>query len=505
MTFEAALARVKRAVMDASALAALAEAALAVRREEDALPFLIAGAEHIRRDARLWQWTALLHRALDARQNAIPAFELAVQLMPDDAGIAHGLARTVMEAGKPAVPLFDRALDLSPGDGAILLGRAAALYAEGQGDAAAQSLATIVASNPLWIEGHQDLAQIRWLLGDRAGFLSSVSRALRDHPAAVPLHVLLIRKLVEAKQFDAALSAVAAARAAIGEQPFFILHDAIIHSETGAVEQADAAFSRLGEQRDVTLAFRRIRHDLRNLRLDKVLPRLEQWINSADADLFWPYAATAWRMVDDPRFEWLEGNNTLVSAVDISADLPALDRLAQVLRGLHRARDQHVDQSVRGGTQTDGALFARIEPELQQVRAAVTKAVRAHVDQLPPSDPDHPTLRVPRNRPVRFAGSWSVRLPGQGFHANHVHQEGWLSSALYVALPSSLGAQGRNDGWFTTGQPQEELGLDLPPTRLIEPKPGMLVMFPSTMWHGTVPFEDGERLTIAFDVQHPLI
>jgi len=35
----------------------------------------------------------------------------------------------------------------------------------------------------------------------------------------------------------------------------------------------------------------------------------------------------------------------------------------------------------------------------------------------------------------------------------------------------------------------------------VKPKPGMLVLFPSYFWHGTVPFEDGgRRLTAAFDV-----
>ena len=38
---------------------------------------------------------------------------------------------------------------------------------------------------------------------------------------------------------------------------------------------------------------------------------------------------------------------------------------------------------------------------------------------------------------------------------------------------------------------------------MIEPKPGRLVLFPSTMWHGTEPFAAGERLTVAFDVARP--
>ena len=171
------------------------------------------------------------------------------------------------------------------------------------------------------------------------------------------------------------------------------------------------------------------------------------------------------------------------------------------MRGLHLATRQPLDQTLRGGTQTDGPLFARAEPEIRALRQAIVEAVEAHVAQLPAHDPRHPLLSAPRG-PVRFAGSWSVRLSDAGFHVNHVHSAGWLSSAFYVALPGgALGGAG-HDGWLTLGE-AKELGLDLPPIRLIEPKPGRLVLFPSTMWHGTRPFAAGERLTVAFDVARP--
>lgn len=39
------------------------------------------------------------------------------------------------------------------------------------------------------------------------------------------------------------------------------------------------------------------------------------------------------------------------------------------------------------------------------------------------------------------------------------------------------------------------------PLRLVQPKPGRLVLFPSYWWHGTRPFHSTEpRTTIAFDV-----
>ncbi len=175
---------------------------------------------------------------------------------------------------------------------------------------------------------------------------------------------------------------------------------------------------------------------------------------------------------------------------------------ADVLRKLHKAREHPFDQTLRGGTQTEGTLFLRSDPAIVRLRLAIEAGIRTYIDGLPPVDAAHPLLGRPRGG-FRFTGSWSVRLRAGGNHVNHVHPEGWLSSALYVSLPETLGKEGQHDGWFTTGCPQEELGLRLPPTRRIEPKPGTLVLFPSTMWHGTVPFVGGERLTIAFDVAAP--
>jgi hypothetical protein len=156
---------------------------------------------------------------------------------------------------------------------------------------------------------------------------------------------------------------------------------------------------------------------------------------------------------------------------------------------------------VRGGTQTDGPLLSRIDPVIRHLRKAIVGAVESYVAELPPQDERHPLLRQRRGRRVRFSGSWSVRLRSEGHHSNHVHPLGWISSALYVALPKRAAD---DSGWLTLGEPDRKLGVDLPPWRRIEPKPARLALFPSWMWHGTVPFAEGERLTVAFDVAPPI-
>jgi hypothetical protein len=98
----------------------------------------------------------------------------------------------------------------------------------------------------------------------------------------------------------------------------------------------------------------------------------------------------------------------------------------------------------------------------------------------------------------KIASAWSVRLNGGGFHLNHVHPEGWLSSAFYVRLPKVASG---HEGWLQFGEPGPPTSPKLDADHLVQPQAGMLVLFPSYMWHGTVPFAGCEkRLTCAFDI-----
>lgn len=503
MEFAKALARVVAAPDDLDMLDELARAALVEGNEELALQWLQSAAQRADGNARLWQWNALLARALDRHDRALAAFERAITLALDDAGIAHGHARVAMEAGLPAVTLFARARRLAPSDPGVLLGEAAAQFAAGDIDAAINGLEAVIAANPGWIEGHDTVAQLRVLAGERVRATASYERALAGASRYPPLWHGLIALHIRGEDYHAALEIIARARIALGSDYDLDAQEAVARSETGDLPRADRLHA-MSHVRDTPgMAVWRVRHSLRSWRLPEAIALIDSALDPADGAM-WPYAAIAWRLTGDPRLAWLEDEGRLVSVIDLADRLPSLDRLAEVLRGLHRARAAHHDQSVRGGTQTDGPLFARVEPEIQALRAAIVEAVEGYVAQLSPPDMRHPVLSKRRDRAPRFAGSWSVRLEGQGRHINHVHPLGWISSALYIALPDKEASDSAHAGWLTIGSPQATLGLDLSPTCEIEPKLGRLVLFPSIMWHGTEPFSQGERLTVAFDVAPPI-
>ena len=483
----------------------LARKALAEGHEKAVLPIVRAEAE-ASSDPRLWQWAALLERALDEHAQAFASFEKAAALAPADPSIAHGRARVALEAGMPeARELFRAAVQLAPTDGEVLIGYAAALFAAGLGNQAEDMLDLTLSRSPMWLQGHMQLAQLRATLGKRQQATESVERALRSYPDQEPLWTTLFGILLQAQLFSALDEAIARARRALVSEQTLALYESIAAAELGQTSRADDLFEKMPDGFRASVEIWRIRHLLRTRRLPEAIAAINAELETDRAVFVWPYAAVAWRLAGDQRWQWLEGDlDRLVSVIDLTPELPNIAQLDHTLRGLHRAKGEYLDQSVRGGSQTDGPLFSRIDPVIRRLRSAIVGAVERYVRNLPAPDPDHPLLAPRRDRRLRFSGSWSVLLRGGGHHSNHVHPQGWISSALYVALPPSAAGVSERAGWLTLGEPQKELGLDLAPCRHIEPRVGQLVLFPSWMWHGTIPFQSGERLTVAFDVKPPV-
>lgn len=471
-------------------------------RPEELIATAETAARKHPRNAKLQQLLGLSARATGHSRLALRAFGNAARYAPNDALIAHSHARAALEAGRPATELFDRAALLAPQDGSVLLGRIAALAAERSIDRAIDDLATVVHKNPLWLDGQRTLARLRGQQGlDPAHSIADTIAAQPDH---ADLHHDLITICLEARDLGGAEAAAEGAFKRLGDQSWLIELRAHIASESGKIDQADQLFETLGSPRRIDLAAQRARHLIRANRPDHAAALIEPWIAQDEDRLLWPYLALAWRMMDDPRWSWLEGDDRLIGVHDLTGRLGNLDVLAAYLRDLHVATGTPLDQSVRGGTQTDGNLLLRDEPPIQRLRAVIGEAVAEYIAQLPATDVAHPFL-LPTRTPVRIAGSWSVRLKSEGFHTDHVHSQGWISSALYVSLPDQMSrsdSSHRHQGWLSLGE-SRDIVPGLAPLRLVEPQVGRLVLFPSTMWHGTRPFAAGERLTVAFDIARP--
>lgn len=468
---------------------AAAIAALAARRGEG------------ENDARYWQALALLHRATSDPVPALDAIARARRLAPGDARIAQAEAQIRLEAGLASAGLFADLFAARP-DPAMARGLAAALAQEGDLGAAIATLDDALVRWPDWLDGHWVVSRMRWQAGDSTGFLASLDRAQAARPADAALWRLRLAILQRGLMHEAALDAVQRALRACPGDLDLLESGAASLSEVGRVPAAEAAFRRVGEPRGSDGRVFRMRHALRSGEPARCVELAGPLLAGAEAHRAWPYLAVAWRLLGDPAAAWLERANGLVGIYDIAERLPMAELVASVAR-LHRVGAHPLEQSVRGGTQTDAPLFFNPDPAIQRLRKAIEGQVREHIDALAPFDADHPQLAPRRDMPVRFAGAWSIRLSGGGRHVPHVHPLGWFSSALYLEVPDATTMGGGDNGWLTLGEPEETLGVALDPVLQVEPRVGRLVLFPSTMWHGTRPIDGGTRMSVAFDVRPP--
>ncbi|MGQ3052630.1 MAG: putative 2OG-Fe(II) oxygenase [Roseateles sp.] len=212
--------------------------------------------------------------------------------------------------------------------------------------------------------------------------------------------------------------------------------------------------------------------------------------------------ATAWRMTGDARYHGLYDYERLVASyqLDPPSGWDSLDAyvadLANELKAAHPFRAHPFGHSVRGGSQLPHVLCRRT-PALSALAGAVMAPIKRHLERL--GQGGDPVCRRNAGR-ARIQGDWSVWLWPGGHHVDHVHQEGWLSTACHIELPAVVDAGGR-EGWLRFGKPGIPVGREMGAEHWVRPQPGRLVLFPSYMWHGTEPF-GGQlpRLTVAFDL-----
>jgi uncharacterized protein (TIGR02466 family) len=147
-----------------------------------------------------------------------------------------------------------------------------------------------------------------------------------------------------------------------------------------------------------------------------------------------------------------------------------------------------------------GELLAEPKGPMAELEAMMRQAAGDYLRDHP-ADAGHAFLRHPP-RDYRLT-SWSAVLRGQGYLLPHIHMEGYLSGVYYAQIPDDIAeTDPGHAGWFELGRAPADLHPSVEPEVFaIRPEEGLMVLFPSYMYHRTVPFRsEGWRISIAFDV-----
>lgn len=447
----------------ADVLKAARQWTLAEQSYRDALKINPAGR---RAHHNLGALLSYLHRS----EAALEQLEHAARAGVSGRELLHNQGQTLLQLGRleEAEAAFEKAVQLDPRSVESLAMLARIRFLRGKPDfaepvRAAQDSAPTPESTTLY-------ATMLWRAGDLTRAQAALHDIVAQYPAYTPAHSTLAYVLIESARYGEAIDV---ARAACERDP----------GDANACNALVSAYLCVG---DALSALSIIDVNRRKHPLD------QRWL---------AHAAIASRLTDGHLHAQLYDYDRFVFVCepDVPSGWPSrqafLADLRRVLEVRHKAAGLPIDQSLRGGTQTARSLLADQEPVIQAFLESLREPLVQYCRQI--GTGSHP-LATRNSGQAQLVGCWSVRLTGGGFHVNHVHPEGWISSAFYVSVPDDLRVVD-HQGWLQLGAPRYPVPA-IAPERYVQPSAGRLVLFPSYLWHGTVPFESpAARLSIAFD------
>jgi tetratricopeptide (TPR) repeat protein len=447
--------------------------------------------------------------ALGRQNEAVAGYRAIVAAMPNNLDAAHALAMALNmanqhdEASRVAQQVHARGYRSA----ALYNTHARSLIAQGALESAEAELHECLKLDPRLIDAQNNLAQLIWMrTGDIAQATNAFDEALQTFDNDDALWAAKAAILQGAGDARAAYACLAP-RVTRAQAPPMLL----VRAGLAALEFDSATALMLAERalhavpdnaaaRTLLVAAQLGVGDARG-----ALPHCETLLaNAPDDQYLIALQTTAWRLLGDERYTQLCDYKNLVVPVQLDAPPPWPDMasfLADLRLSLNRLHNPHghplLFQSLRRGTETTQDLVRSADPAIQALFRSFAAPIRDYLKIIGQgSDP----LRRRNHGTWRFNGSWSVRLRTMGHHANHVHPRGWISSACYVELPDIMDDARREDGVLTFAQPSIITTPTLDAEYVVRPEVGMLVLFPSYFWHGTVPFSsDQARLTVAFD------
>jgi tetratricopeptide (TPR) repeat protein len=471
-------------------------------------------AEHARaligvdlRDSEAWSALGTAEFGLRHPREALDALRRAVEISP-----AYGPARANLAAVLADQEHAEEALihasearrhGVKPRGVALIEARA--LIQLDRFDEAERLLLSLIAGDAQDVGAHDILLQLRQLRGDDDP-LGPLRKAAQTHAAQPRVRLALANA---ARRLGAAPDAEEILREllrTLGPDPTLLTSLATVLQETGsngeALQAAQAAFAQLPD--DPTAAENFVVAALAAGAHEQALPVVEKFRARSSRDQRWiTYRLDLARLRGESEFAAWYDPARVVSVLDLpvpagySSIAEFHAALTPALISRHRSSGHPLDQSLRHGTQTSRNLL--LDPGT--LIAALLGSFRTALADLQSRighDAAHP-LTGRNLSPAQIVGCWSVRLRRGGYHVNHIHPQGWVSSAYYVSIPPEVDDPASRSGWLKFGEPRFKIP-GLAPLLHIQPKPGRLVLFPSYLWHGTEALrDDTQRLSVAFD------
>jgi tetratricopeptide (TPR) repeat protein len=480
----------------------------------DRTPSAKIGRKNSRRNAK--ESAAGLRHALKLHQagrlqEAIQAYRQIITLDPASvqARTYCGAALLDLQRTNEAVQQLQTAIMLDPKNVDALCYLGNAQQDTGRLSAAEKSYRQALAIRPDFARAHNNFGILLKNLGRKSDAAASFRRAVKYEPRYAQAYNNLSDVLLDLDEAD---DAVAAAQQAIEIEPRYpeacnSLGSAL--SKAGRIDDAIAAFQRaLGLRPEFIFALNNLAVALIVAgRPGEALETCERALAIDPASVY-AHASKSVALSELGNREALEGlvdfdrhiHTRIVEPGAGFADLAEFNgALAQHVCNHPTLVYELARTATRKGRHT-GDLLREPKGPVAALEILIDSAVEDYIRALP-EHPGHPlAATAPKNWQLNV---WAVVLEGAGHQVPHTHESGWLSGVYYAKVPDAVSASpDKAAGWIEFGRPQDLYRAKRPPAvKLIQPREGLMVLFPSYFFHGTIPTECPDtRVSIAFDI-----
>lgn len=458
--------------------------------------------------ADAWMLLSQVLRSAERHEDSLTAAAEALKQGPRMRAVQFNYALGLDKVGrtKEALEIYRKLAAQGVDSADLALNMARALYTEGEKDDAEAALQQGIDQWPGTTILSTTLARARAWRGEGDNATAPIEALIAQRPRDMGLRLACIDALHRAGRYDKALVATTSALEIAPNNQALLTALGVVLDELDRPAEGLAALRRVCELADETPASMRnmLSTLIRAGRADEAL-RVARTLRKVEPDEQYLIAteALALRVLRDPTYQKLYDYDRYVRRYEIPAPRNFFtvenfnSTFANVLRRQHRIAAHPLDQTLHNGTQTPRNLLGLDDPAIAAFKGSMDVAVRDYIGRLRADESD-PVGRRKSDR-YRFSGLWSTRLENEGRQPNQVHDQGWITGIYCVSYTPVERPRDPHAGWIKLGEPNRAVEQCFA-ERVIEPKVGTLVLFPSYIWHGVIPFEGTERLTATFDI-----
>ncbi len=405
-------------------------------------------------------------KALGKLDEAVANYNKALAIKPDFAEAHSNLGDVLHKLGKldEAVANYNKALAIKPDYAEALSSLGNALQDLNKLDEAVANYNKALAVKPDFAIAHYNLGNTLHRLGKLDEAVASYNKALAIKPDFAIAHYNLGTLLQQLGRLEDAISS-------------YDLSE-LDYSRSKSLECLYA----LKRYEDFYLNLDKlIETDTKSIRAAAISTFASQQLNRANPHPFCKNPMDFVRVYDN--------------LVGLDDEDEFLQRLVYELKSREAVWEPN-GKATHKGFQSTSNLFVNPTGLLADLERTIKDKIEIFRSEFSSEDCDFIRF-MPKTLSLR---GWAVRLLNGGHQTEHLHTDGWLSGVFYVQMPELCKQEEGSIEFGLWGYNYPILDKNFPRKRYY-PKNGNLVLFPSSLFHRTIPFDsDEERMCVAFDL-----